>query len=120
MIMTEIQNPPAVQEIREEDCEMVSEAPELRAVRITLDPDRHVPWHWHSAVDDHFICLQGIVEIETRAPRQSYRLKPGEECRVTKKIAHAVFNPTAETACFMVIQGVGSYDCHPVGGTSDQ
>ncbi|MEQ8696922.1 MAG: cupin domain-containing protein [Bauldia litoralis] len=99
-----------------EDTEIVAETPELRAVRLTLAPGQVVPWHWHSTIDDRFICLQGAIEIETRAPRTTTRLDPGNEHVVPPKVAHIVRNVAQGTSRFMVIQGIGPYDYHPVGG----
>lgn len=99
-----------------EATEIVAETPELRAVRLTLAAGEAVPWHWHSAIDDHFVCLEGEIEIETRAPRSRRRLAPGAEHVVPAKVAHTVRNVAAGRSRFMVIQGVGAYDFHPVGG----
>lgn len=99
-----------------EDTEMVAETPELRAVRLTLAAGQCVPWHWHSAIDDHFICLEGAIEIETRAPRGKHRLAPGNEHAVPAKVAHIVRNVADGRSRFMVIQGIGPYDYHAVGG----
>lgn len=99
-----------------ENTEIVAETPDLRAVRLTLAPGQCVPWHWHSAIDDRFICLEGAIEIETKAPRGKHKLLPGDEHTVPLKVAHIVRNVADTTSRFMVIQGIGPYDYHPVGG----
>ena len=54
--------------------------------------------------------------VETRAPRQVYRLLPGERCAVPPKTAHYVHGE-ADAACrFLIVQGVGVYDFIAVGG----
>ena len=53
-----------------EDREIVAETPDLRMVVLTLGPGQEVPWHWHSNVSDHMICLEGPMVVEMRAPRE--------------------------------------------------
>lgn len=98
------------------ETEMVAETPDLRVVRLTLGPGECVPWHWHTNISDHFVCVQGALEIETRAPRAMHRLRPGQEAVVPAKVAHIVRNASSGTSQFLVIQGVGDYDYQPVGG----
>ena len=98
------------------DFETVAETPVLRVVRLTLAPDDKVPWHWHTNVDDHFICVRGEIQVETRAPKAVHRLAPGAEAVVPAKTAHEVTNPTGDTSQFLIIQGMGAYDYNEVGG----
>lgn len=95
--------------------EVVAETPTLRVVRLTLGPGQCVPWHWHTNVADHFVCVQGALEIETRAPRAVHALAPGQEAVVPAKTAHIVRNADSGTSQFLVIQGIGEYDYQPVG-----
>ena len=97
------------------DYEIVAATPELRMVMITLAAGQEVPWHWHSNVIDRFFCMQGPMVIETRAPRHSYRLEPGERCAVPPKTAHYVHGEDDGACKFLIIQGVGVYDFVPVG-----
>jgi quercetin dioxygenase-like cupin family protein len=97
------------------DTEVVEETPDLRVVRLTLAAGECVPWHWHSAITDRFVCLEGGIEIETRAPKALHRLEPGQEAAVAAKVAHIVRNRIDGISRFLVIQGVGAYDYHPVG-----
>ena len=46
------------------DSEIVVETPTLRAVRLTLGPGEEVPWHYHTKIEDRFICLLGAIEID--------------------------------------------------------
>jgi len=94
------------------DVEIVAETPELRAVRLTLAPGEEVPWHYHTQIDDRFICLEGAIEIETRQPSEKFHLRPGQEALVAAKIPHIVRNAYTDRSKFMVIQGVGPYDYH--------
>jgi quercetin dioxygenase-like cupin family protein len=95
--------------------EIVAAVPDLRVVVLTLGPGEEVPWHWHSAVSDEIFCLEGVVEVETRAPRGLHRLAAGERCSVAPKRAHLVRNAGERAARYLIVQGVGRYDFHPVG-----
>ena len=39
--------------------ECVMEGEDMRAVVLTLDQGQNVPWHYHSAITDSFVCLKG-------------------------------------------------------------
>lgn len=99
------------------DYEVFAETPDLRMVAITLGPGQEVPWHWHSNVNDRFFCLQGPMVIETRAPREVFELAAGGTCIVPAKRAHRVTGKNNGPCKFGVLQGVGTYDFHPVGET---
>ncbi len=95
--------------------EMVAETPELRMLVLTLGPGQEVPWHWHSNVNDDFICLEGPMVVETRAPRERHELRAGERCRVPVKRAHRVSGKDGGRCKFAILQGIGTYDFNPVG-----
>lgn len=96
--------------------ETVAEGADLRVQVLTLAAGQSVPWHYHTAITDHFVCLEGEVVVETRAPRATHVLAPGERCAVGSKTAHTVHGRDGAPCKFMVIQGVGAYDFLPVGG----
>ncbi|MBK5103921.1 MAG: cupin domain-containing protein [Burkholderiales bacterium] len=75
-----------------------------------LGPGEFVPWHHHTAVTDHFYCLEGTVLIETRAPAARRELSPGESVTVTPPTAHHVSGASGSPCRFLLIQGVGRYD----------
>jgi len=54
---------------------------DLRVQVLTLAGGQSVPWHYHSAITDSFVCLEGPMVVETRAPRNTYRLEPGPALR---------------------------------------
>ena len=58
---------------------IVAETESLRVLRITLAPDDIIPWHFHTTIDDRFFCLEGTIEIETRAPRALHQLQAGAD-----------------------------------------
>jgi quercetin dioxygenase-like cupin family protein len=99
-----------------ENREMVAETPDLRMVVLTLAAGEEVPWHWHSNVADHIICLEGPMVVETRAPRERFELMPGGRCTVPARRAHHVSGRDGGRCKFAIVQGIGTYDFNPVGG----
>ena len=96
--------------------ELVAEGADMRVTVLTLARGQCVPWHYHSEITDSFVCLEGPMVVETRAPRNAYRLQPGERCTVPAKTAHYVAGEAGGACRFMIVQGVGIYDFVPVGG----
>jgi len=96
--------------------ETVMEGQDMRAVVLTLAAGQSVPWHYHSAITDSFVCLEGPMVVETRAPRAAHVLNAGERCQVPPKTAHYVHGKDDGPCRFMVLQGVGDYDNVAVGG----
>ena len=99
-----------------ESHETVAATPELRMVVLTLAPGQEVPWHWHGNVSDHFICLEGPMVVETRAPREVFELTAGQRCTVPARRAHHVSGIGGGRCKFAILQGIGTYDFNPVGG----
>jgi quercetin dioxygenase-like cupin family protein len=96
--------------------EVVMEGQDMRAVVLTLAADQSVPWHYHSDITDSFVCLEGTMVVETRAPRAMNVLLPGQQCEVPPKTAHYVHGKDGSPCKFMILQGVGEYDNVAVGG----
>ena len=94
---------------------MVAEGADLRVQVLTLAAGQSVPWHYHSEITDSFVCLEGPMVVETRAPRATHRLMPGGRCAVGPKTAHFVHGENGGPCKFMIVQGVGVYDFMPVG-----
>lgn len=94
--------------------ETVVEGADLRVSILTLDPGECVPWHWHSEVTDDFVCMDGPMVVETRAPRHEYVLQPGQRCTVPAKTAHYVHGVDGGACRFMIVQGVGVYDFNAI------
>lgn len=95
--------------------ETVAEGADMRVTILTLDPGECVPWHWHSEVADDFLCMEGPMVVETRAPRHEYVLQPGQRCSVSAKTAHYVHGVDGGPCRFLLVQGVGVYDYNAVG-----
>jgi quercetin dioxygenase-like cupin family protein len=95
--------------------ETVAEGADLRVSVLTLDRGQCVPWHYHSDIADSFVCLEGPMVVETRAPRNAHRLEPGQRCTVPAKTAHYVHGEADGPCKFLIVQGVGVYDFVAVG-----
>jgi quercetin dioxygenase-like cupin family protein len=93
------------------------EGADLRVSVLTLDKGQCVPWHYHSDIADSFVCLEGPMVVETRAPRHAYRLEPEQRCTVPPKTAHYVHGEADGRCKFLIVQGVGVYDFVPIGGS---
>lgn len=98
------------------DRELVAEGADLRVQVLTLAEGQSVPWHYHSEITDSIVGLEGQTVVETRAPRATHRLGPGERCAVGPNTAHSVHGQDGGPCKFLIIQGVGTYDFNPVGG----
>lgn len=96
--------------------ETVAEGKDLRVLILTLAAGQCVPWHYHSEIADSFVCLEGPMVVETRAPRATHVLEPGQRCTVPAKTAHYVHGLNDGPCKFLIVQGVGVYDFVPVGG----
>ncbi|MBO88908.1 MAG: hypothetical protein CMP14_05260 [Rickettsiales bacterium] len=96
--------------------ETVMEGADMRVSVLTLGTGDSIPWHYHNEITDVFVCLEGPLVVETRAPRNNYVLYVGDRCEVAPKVAHYVHGKDNRPAKFLIIQGVGVYDNIPVGG----
>lgn len=96
--------------------EIVAEGADLRVQVLTLAAGQAIPWHYHSEIADSFVCLDGPMVVETRAPRAVHVLMPTERCAVPPRTAHHVHGKDGGPCRFLIIQGVGVYDFVPVGG----
>ncbi len=99
--------------------ETIAEVAGLRVQILALAPGETVPWHYHSTITDTFICMEGPMEVETRAPRHLHRLEAGQSCAVPPLTAHEVRGVEGGPCRFTIVQGIGEHDFHPVGGALD-
>ena len=100
--------------------ETVAETGGLRVQVLSLGEGEKVPWHFHSEITDTFFCLEGTLEVETRAPKALHQLAAGERCAVPPKTAHEVRGKAGRPCRFLIVQGVGLYDFQPVGGRGSE
>lgn len=90
--------------------ETVMEGADMRVRVLTLDAGENIPWHYHSEITDSFVCLEGPMVVEMRAPRAEYVPEAGERCEVPPKVAHFVHGLNDGPFKFLIVQGVGVYD----------
>lgn len=95
--------------------ERIAEGADLRVSILTLGEGENIPWHYHSETSDDMVCMEGVVVVETRAPRAAHELRPGERCTIAPKTAHFVHGKDGGPCRFLIVQGVGVYDWMPVG-----
>ena len=98
--------------------DIVSEGDGMRVQVMTLAPGEAVPWHYHTAVTDVFVGLEGTTVIETRAPGARHELAPGAHCVVPPFTAHRVSGKDGRGCRVVLVQGVGAHDFNPVGGSA--
>lgn len=84
----------------------------------TLAPGEEVPWHFHTIITDTTYCLAGTVQIELLGPSEKILLGPGESHAIATNRPHRI-SPHGDQHCrFLLVQGVGKYDRHPVDPNS--
>ncbi|MDX1400899.1 MAG: cupin domain-containing protein [Kiloniellales bacterium] len=98
--------------------DIVADLKGMRVQVLSLAVGETIPWHFHSEVNDVFICLDGILRVETKAPSCVYELKPGNNCIVLANTAHLVSGNEGKACRFVLVQGVGQHDFIPVGAKS--
>jgi quercetin dioxygenase-like cupin family protein len=86
--------------------ELVMEGEDMRVQVLTLGENDCIPWHYHSEIKDAFVCLEGTLVVETKAPKNTF---------ILEVVAHYVHGLDIHPAKFMILQGVGVYDNIPVG-----
>ena len=67
-------------------------------------------WHFHTEVADFFVCLTGVVAVETRGPEETIALVPGERADVPAGRVHRVANRSPGPSEYLLVQGAGAYD----------
>ena len=97
------------------DRELIMEGEDMRVQVLTLAKNDCIPWHYHSEITDSFVCLEGTLVVETKAPTNTHILEVGDRCKVKPRVAHYVHGLNMSSAKFMILQGVGVYDNIPVG-----
>ena len=80
-----------------------------RVVEFLLPPGAVVPWHLHSAVDEHCYCLSGQLLFE-REGFEPVSLHPGEHCEVPVSVPHRVVNGSRGDCRFLIVQNGDYYD----------
>ena len=77
---------------------------------MVLEKDASTEWHHHSEVSDYFVCLTGMVRVETQNPDEAFSLHPGQTAEVKPPQVHRVVNVYSDRSEYLLVQGVGKYD----------
>lgn len=96
--------------------ELVAKIDGMRVQVLTLASGDTVPWHYHTTVQDIFICISGTTIVRTKAPTARHELRPGQHCVVLPNTAHEVSTIGREGCKFTIVQGVGEHDYLEIGG----
>jgi quercetin dioxygenase-like cupin family protein len=67
-------------------------------------------WHYHTAVTDFFVCLSGLVTVETKNPSEEVNLHPGQRTEIKPPQIHRVLNTCEDKSEYLLVQGLGPYD----------
>jgi len=94
--------------------EVILDSENVRVRILVLEGGQATAWHFHTAVIDRMLCLEGKVAVEYRDPSECVELCPGERCEVAVERVHRVVNLTTDTAKYLLVQGVGRYDFNVV------
>lgn len=96
--------------------EMLAKSDELIARIFTLGPGDVIDWHRHNEVTCWYVCLQGLLRVETRNPDRYDLVQPGSIASVALATSHHVSNLGDGYCRFLLLQGIGKYDLLPVDG----
>jgi len=93
---------------------LIAKGSDVRVQERTLAPGDEIPWHYHTLVTDTTYCIDGTVRIEMLDPPEQVVIARGQSHAVTPNRPHRV-TPDGDRPCrFLLVQGVGKYDRHPV------
>ena len=80
-------------------------------VRImVLEEGAYTEWHYHTEVNDFFVCLTGKIWVEVKDPVEVNILHPGQRTEVKSPKVHRVINLNKAISEYLLVQGVGKYD----------
>ena len=86
----------------------------FRINELTISTSQSVPWHYHTNIRDTFYVLEGEITVYLREPKESKVISSGESFVVEPKRPHLVVNSGSDSATFLVLQGIGTYDYVPL------
>jgi quercetin dioxygenase-like cupin family protein len=98
--------------------EVILETGDVRVRILALEGGQATAWHFHTAITDRMLCLEGAIAVEFREPREHVELNPGGRCEVAVERVHRVVNRASETSRYLLVQGVGRYDFNLVEETT--
>lgn len=82
----------------------------MRARLFTLAPSDMIPWHYHSAAEDHYFVLQGALTVSTRLPEDTQTVGVGRDYQIAPGRPHLIANRSDADCRFLLLQGVGALD----------
>jgi mannose-6-phosphate isomerase-like protein (cupin superfamily) len=87
------------------------QTPDVRARIMHLSLNDCTPFHHHTEITDHMVCLFGRITIEMRDPPESVTLNPGGFCTIARGRSHRVMNAdNRNDSRYFLLQGIGRYD----------
>jgi len=92
----------------------IAKGSDVKVQERTLEPGQEIPWHNHTAIIDTTFCVEGTVQIEMLGPSERILLAVGESHAVPVNRPHRVTPSGGKLCRFLLIQGVGQYDRHPI------
>lgn len=88
---------------------------QARVAVIDLAAGEESPWHFHSAVTEHVICLSGTIKLQYGQEGAYVVLSPGERHEIVRKVRHSLVNPGDSQSTYLLVQE-GQYDFVPGSG----
>ena len=85
------------------------ETEHMRVAEFTIAPKQEGPYHYHTSVVEHCVCLEGTVRIDM-SDCPDHVLKPGDRIEIRAGLVHRVINLDTIPCRYLVIQGPGIYD----------
>jgi quercetin dioxygenase-like cupin family protein len=67
-------------------------------------------WHYHTNATDFFVCLSGLVKVETKNPVEVVVLHPGQRAEINPPKIHRVINTHNDKSEYLLVQCIGPYD----------
>lgn len=100
--------------VRDGKVDWIAKGTDVGVQERTLPPGGAIPWHYHTLITDTTYCIEGTVQIDLLGPRERIVLTSGQSHAVPPYRPHKI-TPHGDGACrFLLIQGVGQYDRHPI------
>jgi quercetin dioxygenase-like cupin family protein len=100
--------------VRAGNVDWVAKGTDVGVQERALGPGQEIPWHYHTTITDTTYCLAGSVRIEMLGPAEEVILAVGERHAIPVNRPHRI-TANGNGACrFLLVQGVGVYDRHPV------
>jgi len=100
--------------VRAGNVEWIAKGSDVGVQERTLAPGNVIPWHYHTIITDTTYCLEGSVQIEMLSPSERIVLAAGQSHAIPPNRPHQI-TPQGDRPCrFLLVQGVGEYDRHPV------